>query len=268
MSDFIKRHGGMISLEQRSLITQRYHAITKAVNNEFWNSSSDTSHSLYVGSYGRGTAIDSSDIDVLIELPKTDYNKFNELSGNSQSRLLQAVREAILKSYPRSDVHADGQVVKIIFSDDMKFEILPAFKLDSWSEKYKYPDSNMGGKWCSTNPKAEQVAMQLKNESSNGLLYDTCKHIRYVRDYYYKSYHLAGIVIDSFVYEAINGWKWLKGGESSTSESGDYENMLYNYLHKKVFRGTLTLSAPGSNETVIGNSSVDCLERVMKHIAE
>ena len=32
----------------------------------------------------------------------------------------------------------------------------------------------------STDPKAEQNAMQEKNRSSNGLLFDTCKHIRYI----------------------------------------------------------------------------------------
>ena len=30
-----------------------------------------------------------------------------------------------------------------------------------------------------------------------GLLYDTCKHIRYIRDNSFSSYHLSGIVIDS-----------------------------------------------------------------------
>lgn len=46
----------------------------------------------------------------------------NELKTtfNSQSRLLQAVRNAILNAYPRSDVRADGQVVKIAFLDGIR----------------------------------------------------------------------------------------------------------------------------------------------------
>ncbi|MDR3320285.1 MAG: hypothetical protein LBS77_05070 [Desulfovibrio sp.] len=83
--------------------------------------------------------------------------------GNGQSRLLQAVKSAIQTAYPRSDVKADGQVVKIAFSDDMQFEILPAFKqLDS---SYQYPDTNMDENWKATDPKAEQVAMRQKNNS-------------------------------------------------------------------------------------------------------
>ena len=69
--------------------------------------------------------------------------------------------------------------MKINFSDGMFFEILPAFK--NWDGSYRYPDTNMGGNWRSTNPKAEQDAMKNKNISSNGLLltlasiYDMCE---------------------------------------------------------------------------------------------
>lgn len=224
MSSRVQKHGEIILQNTRSLISIRYHTVTKAINKEFWKSTSDTLHSIYVGSYGRNTAIDTSDIDILVELPSSLFDRYNNLSGNSQSRLLQAVRNAILNTYPRSDVRADGQVVKIAFSDGMYFEIVPAFK--SWDGSYKYPDANTGGSWCSTNPKAEQEAMMHKNKISNGLLYDTCRHIRYIHDNYFSSYHLSGIVIDSFVYNAIENWRWLNSGESSSSPSGTYEQVL------------------------------------------
>lgn len=162
MSDRVQKYGEKIPQDTRNLVSLRYHTVTKAINNEFWNSTSDTLHSLYVGSYRRNTAIDTSDIDILIELPSTLFDHFNNLSGNSQSRLLQAVRNSILNFYPRSDVRADGQVVKIAFSDGVDFEIVPAFK--SGDGSYKYPDSNTGGSWKSTNPKAEQEAMAQKNK--------------------------------------------------------------------------------------------------------
>lgn len=115
MSSRVQKHGEIILQNTRSLISLRYHTVTKAINKEFWNSTSDTLHSIYVGSYGRNTAIDTSDIDILVELPSSLFDRYNNLSGNSQSRLLQAVRNAILNTYPRSDVRADGQVVKIAF---------------------------------------------------------------------------------------------------------------------------------------------------------
>lgn len=38
-------------------VQTRYHAITKRINKNFWLTDSETNHSFYVGSYGRGTAI-------------------------------------------------------------------------------------------------------------------------------------------------------------------------------------------------------------------
>lgn len=264
MSDRIQKRGEVISQDIRKTISLRYHTVTKAINNEFWNSTNDTMHSLYVGSYGRNTAIDTSDIDILVELPSYLFDHFNNLSGNSQSRLLQAVRNTILSRYPRSDVRADGQVVKISFSDGMYFEIVPAFK-DSWGS-YQYPDSNKGGSWKSTNPKAEQEEMARKNRSSNGLLYDTCKHIRYIRDNYFSSYHLSGIVIDSFVYNAIGNWRWSSNKESS-APSGTYEQVLLDYYSQNGICYGMSLNAPGSNDIVATTSSYECLGKVLKYIS-
>ena len=264
MEMLVQKRGEIISSEIRSLISKRYCAVTAAMNREFWGISSDRQNSIYVGSYGRGTAIDSSDIDILMTLPESSYNQFNSVYGNGQSRLLQVVRQSILSTYPRSDVRADGQVVKISFSDGMYFEILPAFK--NWDGSYRYPDTNMGGNWKSTNHRAEQNAMKQKNVSSNGLLFDTCKHFRFIRDSYFKSYHLSGIVIDSFVYQAIGNWRWLSSGEASSSPRGTYENVLLDYYNQHFMWGAIPLFAPGSNQKVSTESSMECLKKVVNYI--
>lgn len=273
MSSFVRQGSETISQDQRGLVAKRYKTITRAINSEFWNSISDTQHSLYVGSYGRGTAIDTSDLDVLVQLPKAEYDRYDSMRGNGQSRLLQAVKNAILEVYPRTNVHADGQVVVLDFSDGMKFEVLPAFMKEDWYgnplNEYTYPDTNMGGNWRSTNPKAEQEAMKNRNVSSNGLLFDTCKHIRRVRDDYYRSYHLSGIVIDSFVYDAIKDWHWCVNGEASTQPAGTYEGKLLSHLNQiqpydyMPFR----LYAPGSKQLVDGDNSIVCLRKVLNYMA-
>lgn len=272
MSFYVKEYNGIITLETRKTISTRYKTVTRAINKEFWNISSDTQNSIYVGSYGRRTAINTSDLDILVLLPESEYNRFNAFKWNGQSRLLQAVKNAIIHSYPKSDIRADGQVVKISFSDGMKFEILPAFKnknwLGNWDGTYKYPNSNMGGNWCSTNPKAEQEAMKNKNNSTNGLLIDTCRHLRYVRDNYFSSYHLSGIVIDSFVYAAIGNWQWPRPGSTSSASEGNFEDMLLDYLRQNLYWGTISLNAPGSNQNVSAKNSLECLEKVMKFITQ
>ena len=267
--DTVGRNVEHISAEQRGLISQRYKRITKSINSEFWGIDSETAHSRYVGSYGRGTAIDTSDIDILVELPRSEYERYDAHRGNGQSRLLQAVKNAILQTYPRSNVRADGQVIVIDFSDGIKFEILPAFQqldwLDQWNGKYDYPDSNMGGNWRSTNPKAEQDAMAAKNRESNGLLFDTCKHMREIRDSHFKSYHLSGIVIDSFVYHHIDDWHWLRPGEESSDKPrGTYEKKLYNECPSWSF----SLTAPGSGDYVDTAKDVDCLNKVLNYLSK
>ena len=109
--------------------------------------------------------------------------------------------------------------------------------------------------------------MKNKNISSNGLLFDTCKHLRYVRDNYFRSYHLSGIVIDSFVYQAIGNWRWLSSGESSTSAAGTYEKILLEYYNQHFMWGAMPLSAPGSNQQVSTDNSRDCLGKVLRYIA-
>lgn len=66
MSYFVQKYNGIISLEARRIISNRYKTVTKAINREFWNSLSNTQNSIYVGSYGRRTAINTSDLDILV----------------------------------------------------------------------------------------------------------------------------------------------------------------------------------------------------------
>ena len=270
MSYPVIKHGEAISRDNIRTVKTRYETVTQAMNREFWNLQSDSQHSMLVGSYGRGTAINTSDIDVLVELPQAEYERYDIVKGNGQSRLLQSVRSAIQTTYPRSDVSADGQIVKIAFTDGIRFEILPAFRnTNYWGQNdiYTYPDSNMGGNWRSTNPKAEQEAMKAKNASSNGLLFDTCKHFRRVRDEKFSSYHLSGIVIDSFVYSAMGNWQWTLEGHSSSATHGDYERVLSSYLERNSFYClSLALTAPGSNQTIDTASSIEGLKKVVNYI--
>ncbi len=271
MSSVVKKDAHVINLDTRMLISARYKRITKIINQTFWGITNETAHSFYVGSYGRGTAIDTSDLDVLFELPESEYNHFTGMYGNGQSRLLQAVKNAILGTYPNTNIKGDGQVVVAIFSDGMKFEILPAFKNSSiwgWDGTYKYPDTHMGGNWMTTNPKAEQDAMKEKNNATNGLLYDTCKHIRYVRDNNFSSYHLSGILIDSFVFEAIRGWHFLREGEQHSGGSETFEESLLNYYNEKSLRGYIVpnIIAPGSNMNVDASKGWEVLGKVLRYM--
>ncbi|WP_196594496.1 SMODS domain-containing nucleotidyltransferase [Pectinatus sottacetonis] len=59
MSSSVQKHS--IDQSIRKTISTRYQRITKAVNRAFWDSESEMEHSMYTGSYGRGTAIKTSE---------------------------------------------------------------------------------------------------------------------------------------------------------------------------------------------------------------
>jgi len=99
-----------IQVQDSGTISTRYKNITRRLNGDFWNSTSDTSHRLYVGSYGRKTAIQGfSDLDMIFELPSWMYQTYNNYTSNGQSALLQEVKKSIEKTYSTTSIRADGQ---------------------------------------------------------------------------------------------------------------------------------------------------------------
>ena len=188
-----------------SSIRARYHLITKRINQDFWNIDSSVVHSLYVGSYGRGTCIYTSDVDIVIELPWSYYSKYNNYFGNGQSALLQAVRSSLAKTYSTSSISADGQVVDINFRDGIKFEIVPAFKYSD-NSGYCYPDTNNGGAWKSMNPKAEMDSFNGRNIITNKNLKRLCRMVRAWN--YQHTVLMSGILIDTIAYRFIQNYEY------------------------------------------------------------
>jgi hypothetical protein len=133
-----------IQVQDSGTISDRYKTITRRLNTDFWNTTSDISHSLYVGSYGRNTAIQGfSDLDMVFELPSSLYERYNSYAGNGQSALLQEVRASMRRTYPSTDIGADGQVIVVSFMDRIRFEVVPVFL--NVADSYTFPDSNNGG---------------------------------------------------------------------------------------------------------------------------
>lgn len=225
-----------------STIQQRYKQITKRINQDYWNSTSETSHSLYVGSYGRGTEIWTSDIDVIVQLPYVTYQKFDNYSGNGQSALLQEVKGVLQKTYSSSYIKGDGQVVGINFTDGISFEIVPAFIHDDNS--YTYPDTNNGGNWRKTDPRKEIEAMNIRNNNTNKNLKRLCRMARAWKNHC--DVGISGILIDTLAYKFIGDW-----------ENKDKSYLYYDWMSRDFFKYLKELDkdqnywlAPGSNRYV------------------
>lgn len=187
-----------------SNVIMRYHRITKRLNCDFRGIDSDNLYSLYVGSYGRGTAIHVSDIDILYIMPPEYYTKYDSYKGNGQSALLQDVKKSIAKTYTNTVISGDGQVVKVSFSDGVVFEVVPCFKLTDGS--FWYPDTHNGGSWKITKPRSEIKAINDLNNITNKNLKRLCRMIRAWKDYC--NVPMGGLLIDTFAYRFLKDWKY------------------------------------------------------------
>jgi len=202
-------------------ISYRYKQITKRLNLDFWGSDSETSHSLYVGSYGRDTDIHVSDVDVIFELPVVMYEKYNNYRTNGQSALLQVVKESVQKTYKTTESHGDGQVVAIDFTDGIKYEIVPVFPLKD-NKGYYYPDTHNGGSWKITNPKPEIKAINDKNQEWNKNLKRLCRMIRAWKDI--NDVPMGGLLIDTFAHNFFKNWEYK-----------DKSYMYYDWMVRDFF---------------------------------
>jgi hypothetical protein len=185
-------------------ISNRYKAITRRLNTDFWDTTSDTAHSLYVGSYGRNTAINGfSDLDMLMQLPYSIYKQYNGYSGNGQSALLQAVKTSIERTYSSTSIRADGQVILVPFNDSITFEVVPGFLNEDNS--YTYPNANDGGSWKTTNPRAEFEAIRTRNANCNGNLVRLCRMMRSWKRKW--EVPIGGLLVDTLAYQFIENYE-------------------------------------------------------------
>jgi hypothetical protein len=265
LADWFKSFCSKIQVNDGGTISMRYKNITKRLNTDFWNTTSDTAHSLYVGSYGRNTATQGfSDLDIIFQLPYSEYERYNNYSGNGQSALLQAVKKSIEKTYSTTSIRADGQVLIVPFTDGINFEVVPAFINNDNS--YTYPDANSGGRWRKTNPRPEIQAIRDRNSSCNGNLVPLCRMMRCWRDN--RGVPIGGLLIDTLAYQFIAGW-----GHK------DKSYLYYDFMCRDFFSWMANQDkeqeywkAPGSGQYVYGkglfqNKAKSCYSLSLEAIA-
>ena len=243
LADWFRTFCSNIQVQDRGTISTRYRAIIQRLNTDYWNSYSDTTHGLYVGSYGRNTAIQGfSDLDMIFELPSKLYYQYDSYSGNGQSALLQSVRNSIQQTYSTSRIGADGQIVAIDFTDGITFEIVPVFLNQSGS--YTHPDSNGGGSWETTNPRPEITAIRDRNSECNNNLRNLCRMTRAWKNEW--SVPIRGLLIDTLAYQFIDNWQYK-----------DKSFLFYDYMCRDFFQWMANQDseqsfwrAPGSSQYV------------------
>lgn len=174
--------------------------ITKKLNKHYYDlASEEKEHSFVVGSIGRGTAVkNTSDVDIIFQLPNSVFQKYDSYESNGQSALLQEIKTILQERYPNTDIKGDGQVVVIDF-DLYTIELVPAFL--QMNNTFKHPDTHDGGSWKTTDPLSEQEAAQKCDEAASGCYRNICRLIRVWKNE--RGLLFGGLLIDSLVYKVF-----------------------------------------------------------------
>ena len=173
------------------------------------------------GSYGRGTAIHVSDIDILYILPWHYFDQYDSHSGNGQSNLLQVVKRSIAKTYPNTEIGGDGQVVQVSFADDVIFEVVPCFEYSD--DSFCYPDTHNGGSWKTTNPRPEISTINTWNNITNKNFKRLCRMARAWKDNC--NVPMGGLLIDTFAYRFLSSWEYK-----------DKSYLYYDWMTRDFFK--------------------------------
>ena len=245
LADWFSTFCGNLQVQNVSGISQRYRAITQRLNTDYWSTTSDTAHSIYVGSYGRNTAVEGfSDLDMIFHMPYEVYQQYNNYSGNGQSALLQAVKRSIEKTYSTTSLRADGQVILVPFNDGITFEVVPGFV--NKDESYTYPDANNGGRWRTTNPRPEIEAIRTRNIVCNYNLVPLCRMMRAWKRKW--EVLIGGLLVDTLAYQFIENYEYR-----------EKSFLYYDFMCRDFFKWMSEQSetqefwrAPGSGQYVYG----------------
>lgn len=245
LADWFSGFCSNLTVKDGGTISTRYKNITKRLNTDYWSTTSDSAHSLYVGSYGRNTAIQGfSDLDMIFQLPYSEYERYSNYAGNGQSALLHAVKTSIEKTYSTTSIRGDGQVILVPFNDGITFEVVPAFI--NKDDSFTYPDANNGGRWRVTNPKPEIAAIRSRNSATNGNLVWLCRMARAWKRKW--DVPIGGLLIDTLAYQFIENWEYR-----------DKSYLYYDYMSRDFFKWMADQDsnkeywkAPGSGQYVYG----------------
>lgn len=245
LGEWFEQFNNNLKIQNSSTISSRYKSITRRLNTDFWDKTSDVAHSLYVGSYGRNTAIHGiSDLDIIFQLPFSTYKQYDNYYGNGQSALLQQIKQSIEKTYPVTNTKADGQVIQVPFNDGIIFEVVPAFI--NKDDSYTFPDANNGGSWKATNPRAEINAIKTRNGNCNNNLIRLCRMLRSWKSMW--NVPIGGLLIDTLAYQFIENYEYR-----------DKSYYYYDWMSRDCFKWMaeqnseqMYWKAPGSGSYVYG----------------
>lgn len=252
-----------ISESEFSRWHNRLKEITKKLNKKYYPDNDfediETDNCYIVGSVGRGTAIaKTSDFDCIFKLPQEVYDRFNNHSGNGQSKLLQEVKDEIALHYPSTKIKGDGQVVSVTFTSNPAgtIELVPAFEQDNGD--FKFPNTHDGGSWKTTKPTPEISECSRISADTDGHFINFCRLLRKWKNK--NGFVFKGLLIDTMVAD------YLEDEGIGSINYSDYEELipnLFKFLSEQDKERSYWL-ALGSNQQIENSDNGKFINKAKK----
>jgi hypothetical protein len=213
-------------------------SVIRCLNSAYYGTSSVSSNSLSVGSWGKFTRIrPPRDVDVLFRLPDEVYHRFQQRTGNKQSQILQEVRGHLQRTYPSTDIRGDGPIVLVPFSA-FSVEVIPAFRLTNG--QYYVCMTDNGGRYKTADYDAEIKHIA---DSETATKKNTRALIRMMKCW--QGY--CSVDIKSFWIE-LTAVSFLQQWQHADKSMTYYDWMVRDYLDYLIRQKNTHIFAPGTYE--------------------
>ncbi len=193
----------LLTDNQKNDAKTKYDGVCKKLHDTYYSGLTyNGSTKFLIGSYAKSTNIrPPRDIDVIFKMPHEEFEKYNNCSGNGQSKLLQDIKSILNTKYTTTEtIKGWGKVVLIKFSDNThNVELLPAWEQSSGV--FKIPNTENGGTWELFDPRNDISRIQDSSNSTSG---ETIKIIRMIKKWIefcnvdIKSFEIENYIVDFF----------------------------------------------------------------------
>jgi len=230
----------MLTTDQRSDGRIKHSGVRACLNRHYYGITSDSANSLLVGSWGKLTEIrPPRDIDIMFILPYSVYERYQRISGNKQSQLLQEVKGVLQRTYSTTSMRGDGQVVMVPFSS-YAVEVLPAIKLTNG--QYWICDTNAGGRYKTIDPTTEINHVHNSNNATSGNTRDLIRMMK-------KWQGVCNVPLKSFCIELL-AIDFLSTWEYRGRTTVYYDWMVRDFFKYLIGKAYSYVFVPGTSESI------------------
>ena len=235
----------LLTETQKEDAQKKYNGVCETLHNNYYpDTKYNGSTKLLIGSYGKSTNIrPPRDVDVIFKIPEDEFARFDSLSGNKQSQLLQEIRSILKDTYTTTEkIKAFGKVVSIEFADGThNVELLPSWQLSDG--KFRIPNTENGGSWETYDAMFEIDYVSSSNKRTG----KTLDVIRICK----KWVEYCNVPLESFVVE-LQVIEYLDTLIESTLKEG-YSHLITGFLQFLITRTNTIIYSPAGKIIFLGD---------------